>query len=209
MKTHNVLFIGNSHTYYENLPWLFSALCKQAGKDVRSVMLTHPNVDWRWHLNSYCSIPNIQFGVYDYVVLQQRAHPFDDGETFFELGVELFRAVSGSGATAVFMNTWSEKDNPGGQKKVDKAFVALHDLCKGSLIAKCGGAWHRLRGMLDLYAKDGKHQNAKGAYLNACVLAKTIFEIDPTKLPLQYEPHNLSARLAEDEIRLLQIAAAE
>ena len=134
--------------------------------------------------------------------------PFD-GEPLLEQGVELFKAISEAGSTAVLMATWSEKNNPGGQEKIDSAFKALHSACGGSLLAGCGSAWHRLRGKIELYAGDGEHQNPRGAYLNACVLARTVFGIDPSGLPAEIKAGILSAKLTADEIRLLQKTAAD
>jgi hypothetical protein len=208
MKNHHLLFIGNSHTFFENLPWLFTDICRQTGRDVRAVMLTYPGCDWNWHLSSHCALPNIRFGGYDYVVIQQKSHPFDGAEVLIEQGVPLIRAITDAGAIPVLMNTWSEKNNPDGQKIIDDAFTALHDLYPESLLARCGGAWHALRGIMELYFGDGEHQNARGAYLNACVLAKTIFGIDPLGLPAQIETETISEKLNEDEIRILQKAAA-
>jgi hypothetical protein len=205
----HVLFVGNSHTFVENLPWLFTDICKQAGLDVHAAMLTYPGVGWRWHLSSYCALPNIRFGGYDYVVLQQKSHPFDGAEALIEQGMELIKAITEANAVAVLMNTWSEKNNPDGQRIIDDAFDALHELCPGSLVAKCGPAWHKLRGSVDLYFEDGEHQNARGAYLNACILAKTIFNVDPLKLPVRIESDALSIRLTTDEIHFLQRTAAE
>lgn len=206
---YHVLFIGNSHTFVENLPWVFAEVCGQAGIEVRVAMLAHPGVDWDWHLKSCCALPNIRFGGYDYVVIQQKSHPFDGERPLLEQGVELFKAISEAGSTAVLMATWSEKNNPGGQEKIDSAFKALHSACGGSLLAGCGSAWHRLRGKIELYAGDGEHQNPRGAYLNACVLARTVFGIDPSGLPAEIKAGILSAKLTADEIRLLQKTAAD
>lgn len=206
---YHVLFIGNSHTYKENLPWVFAEICRQAGFDARVAMLAHPGVDWSWHLRSCCALPNIRFGGYDYVVLQQKSHPFDGAQPLMEQGMELLKAISDAKSTAVLMSTWSEKNNPDGQEEIDSAFSALHSACKGSLLAGCGSAWHGLRGKLDLYAHDGEHQNPKGAYLNACVLAGTVFGIDPSGLPPEIKPGILTAAPTSDELRLLQKAAAE
>jgi len=206
--SYKVLFIGNSHTFVENLPWLFTAVCKQAGIDVQAVMITHPGCDLRWHLSSFCALPNIRFGGYDYVVLQQKSHPFAGAEPLIEQGLELFEAINAAGSTAVLMNTWAERNNPDGQKIIDDAFASLQALCPGSLLAPCGAAWHKLRGVIDLYFEDGAHQNARGAYLNVCVLAKTIFGIDPLKLPPYIETDTLSVKLTEDDIQLLQKTAA-
>jgi hypothetical protein len=207
--TYKVLFIGNSHTFFENLPWLLASLCKKAGVDIQVFMLTYPGADLDWHIKSYCALPNIRFGGYDYVVLQQRSHPFEGTEPLITQGLELCKAIKKAGSIPVLMNTWSEKNNPQGQKLIDEAFKELNRLCPDSLVAKCGQAWHSLRDSIDLYFIDGEHQNPRGAYLNACVLLKTIFGINPLSLDTELEDGILSKIPSRAEIRLLQETAAK
>ncbi|NLO48954.1 MAG: hypothetical protein GX111_11635 [Clostridiales bacterium] len=151
---YHILFIGNSYTFFEKLLWLFADVCRQAGKDVHAFMLTYPGCDWRWHYSSYCALPNIRFGKYDYVVIQQKSHPFGGEEAFLEQGAPLLQAINKTGAIAVLMNTWSEKSNPGGQKTIDEAFTMLHNTYPESLVAKCGAAWHALRGDMELMSTE-------------------------------------------------------
>jgi len=65
-----------------------------------------------------------------------------------------------------------------------------------------------LRERIDLYDPDGEHQNSCGAYLNACVFAKTIFGVDPLALPDEIDTQTLTRALTREEIRLLQKTAA-
>jgi len=204
----NILFIGNSHTYFENMPFLFTEICGQAGFAVRAVMCAAPDVDLAWHLAMPGTMPNVRFGKNDYVVIQQRAHPFDGADALIEQGTALIGEIMKAEATAVLVNTWSEKNNPGGQDTINEAHERLAGLT-GCLLARCGPAWHNLRGVLDLYAGDGEHMSPPGAYLNSCVLAKTIFGVDPAALPGSIETDTLSRKLTEGEIRLLQRAAAD
>lgn len=203
-----LLFIGNSHTYYKNLPWIFKAVCKQKNIDVQIFMITSPGVDWNWHLNNHCTLLNIKFGGYDFVVMQQKSHPFDSVESLICQGIQLFDAVNSSNAKAVFTATWSEKNNPEGQKIINDAFRQLQENCRGSIIAKCGSGWHELRDKIDLYEGDGEHQNLKGAYLNACILAKTIFSIAPLTLPKQLFFNNEFIDISETDIKILQEVAS-
>ena len=204
-----ILFLGNSHTYFENLPWLFQAVCMQKGVDVDVFMITFPGVEWNWHLKNLCTIPNIKNNGYDFVVMQQKSHPFDGAEALIEQGMPLYNAVKSANSKPVFTATWSEKINPDGQKIIDDAFLQLHEKCADSLIAKCGTAWHLLRDKMDLYADDGEHQNHKGAYLNACILAKTMFDIDPMTLPKQLFFDNKYIDLSESDFAILQKTATE
>lgn len=203
-----VFFIGNSHTYFECLPWVFVAICKQADIEVHAGMSTYPGCDWQWHLASSCTLPNLWHGNYDFVVIQQKAHPFDGVEKLVEQGTALINEINAVHAKTVLFNTWSEKNNPNGQKAIDDAHNRLYEMSEGCLIARCGPAWHSLRESIDLYAPDGEHQNSCGAYLNACVLAKTIFGVDPLGLPDEIDTKTLTRALTKDEIRLLQKTAA-
>lgn len=62
---------------------------------------------------------------------------------------------------------------------------------------------------MDLYADDGEHQNLKGAYVNACILTKTMFDIDPTTLPKQLFFSNKYIDLSESDFAILQKTATE
>ena len=203
-----VLFIGNSHTSSECLPWLFADVCRQGGIEVHAGMCTQSGCDWQWHLTSHCTLPNLRHGNYDFAIIQQKVHPFGGVEIFIEQGTPLIMEIQATETKAVLFNIWSEKNNPGGQKIIDDAHNMLYELCNGCLIARCGSAWHSLRGIIDLYDTDGIHQNSCGAYLNVCVLAKTIFAIDPLTLPNKIETKTLTKTLTKEEVRLLQKTAA-
>jgi hypothetical protein len=170
-------------------------------------MCTHPECDLRWHLESSCTLPNLRHGNYDFVVIQQKAHPFDGSKALIELGTALIKEIQATHAIPVLFSTWSEKNNPAGQEVIDKAHNELYSQCEGVQIARCGTAWHKLRGVMDLYAPDGEHQNSRGAYLNACVMAKTIFGIDPLSLPDEIDFRGLTKPLKKDEIQLLHKTA--
>ncbi len=77
------------------------------------------------------------------------------------------------------------------------------------MTAWCGSAWHKLRGELELYHADGEHMNPLGAYLNACVLAKAIFDVDPVSLPDKIQCKALTGTIQSHEIHRMQKAAAE
>ena len=203
-----VLFVGNSHTYVENLPWLFKDICGQAGIEVHAVMCTQGGQNWQWHLSSNCALPNLRHGNYDFVVIQQKAHPFDGEEILIEQGTPLIKEIQAVKSIPVLFGVWSEKNNPDGQQAVDAAHDTLCRMFDGCLLARCGTAWHSLRGIIDLYDTDGAHQNSCGAYLNACVLAKTIFGVDILDLPDTVDTKTLMRSLTKDEIRLLQKTAA-
>ena len=79
-----ILFIGNSHTYYNDMPSMVKALAEEAGFSCEVVMIAHGG----WFLKQHVKEPdvrfNIRYGNYDYVVLQEHAHPFGPAEDLYE-----------------------------------------------------------------------------------------------------------------------------
>ena len=84
-----VLFIGNSHTYYHDLPAWVALMAKEEGYECDVTMLAHPG----WYLHQHVKEPevrfNIKYGHYDYVVLQEHSHPFDDIPGYIEAATKI------------------------------------------------------------------------------------------------------------------------
>ena len=74
----NVLMIGNSHTYFNDMPHLFATMCESLGQEKPNVtMLAYSGRALRWHTKEYFSIRfALLYGNYDYCVIQQLGHPF-------------------------------------------------------------------------------------------------------------------------------------
>ena len=70
-----VLFIGNSHTFYNDMPQIFKNICDEKGKDVEVAMQAFGGKTYGWH---YGQMTELRFallhGGFDYIVMQQAAH---------------------------------------------------------------------------------------------------------------------------------------
>ena len=44
-----VLFIGNSHTYFNDMPQMVKELANAAGEELHVTMLTKGGMDFAWH----------------------------------------------------------------------------------------------------------------------------------------------------------------
>ena len=75
MKPLSLLFIGNSHTYVNDMPLMVKRRAEEAGFDCRTVMIAHGG----WYLAQHAEEPDVRFNIlhgnYDYVILQEHAHP--------------------------------------------------------------------------------------------------------------------------------------
>ena len=97
-----ILFIGNSHTFVNGMPFIFSGLSKAgggAGADV--FMLASPGVSLGWHAGQPETLANITCGNWDYVILQQVAHPFAGRENLLEESRKLVEIIKTTRAQPV------------------------------------------------------------------------------------------------------------
>ena len=72
-----LLFIGNSHTYYNSMPETVMRFLEATGQKVHVTMLTEGGKDLRQLLNNPHTVFNIRCGKYDAIIAQERATGFD------------------------------------------------------------------------------------------------------------------------------------
>ena len=117
-----LLFIGNSHTYKNDLPELVSRKFRENGIDCGTVMLAQPG----WTLTQHSVSPevsfNIRFGGYDYVVLQEHAHPFEDTERYLNAVKLLSELAKSAGSIPLIYGTWARKAEPDKQAEMSAAY---------------------------------------------------------------------------------------
>ncbi len=180
-----VLFIGNSHTFVNDMPELLQQLAASHGVEIDAVQNTSGGRGLGWQAHEFDVRYNILFGRYDYIVLQHIAHPFPGEQNLFEEADKILKLTALSKSKLVAYQCWSEKNNPEGNPIIVEAYEKLaRD--KGMLLAPVGKAWGMLREDFDLYYKDGEHTSPLGAYLAACVFFVTLTGQSAIGLPTAF-----------------------
>ena len=89
-----VLFVGNSHTYFNDMPALFRRMCRELGEtEPELTMLAYSGRSLAWHREEYFALRfALLHGRFDYCVIQQQAHPFP-GEEATEAGARAICAL--------------------------------------------------------------------------------------------------------------------
>ncbi len=171
-----ILFIGNSHTYVNDLPLMVRRRAEEAGYACRVTMIAHGG----WFLAQHAEEPDVRFNIlhggYDYVVLQEHAHPFDPEGTFREAVVRLSGMIRQAGAVPVLYETWARKDEPEAQARMDEAHRRAADET-GALPAMVGAAWwdfRRNHPEPEFYDNDGAHASPAGSGFAAGRIWETI-----------------------------------
>ena len=173
-----VLFIGNSHTYYHGLPEWFARMASVDGYECNVTMLAHPG----WYLHQHVKEPeahfNIEYGHYDYVVLQEHSHPFDDIPGYIEAATTLAGWIREAGSTPVIYGTWSRKTEKHIQETMNKVNRELAQEL-GALYATVGEAWWpyiESRKQIEMYDEDGAHASESGIEFAAKIIWSTVEE---------------------------------
>ena len=180
-----ILFIGNSHTFCNGLPFQVRELLRLSNPDVLVIMCATGGMTLGWHAAQSETQMAIQYHDWDYIVLQQKTHPFDGYPALLKDCKSLRPYISKTKAEILLFVTWAEKQFPANQKILDKAFAQAAQEIQARLVP-VSNAWHRILQSepgIELYDTDGEHASPSGSYLAACVFYAAIQGASPVGLP--------------------------
>ena len=175
-KSLSVLFIGNSHTYYNDMPQFLKMMAEEDGYDCNVTMLAHPG----WFLEQHAAESevrfNILYGKYDYVVLQEHAHPFGPEEKYHAAAAALNDMIRHAGSIPVIYECWAPKVEPELQAHMNEVHKQVAAEI-GALLAPVGENWWTYMKSwpeLVMYAADGEHASPAGSEFAAKYIWVTI-----------------------------------
>jgi hypothetical protein len=155
-KPLRVLFIGNSYTYFNNLPEVLAKLA-EAGHQKKVEFVMEAPGGWRLqdHWDRGEARKAIKGQRWDYVVLQDQSQLGDNhvingkprittDENFHSAAVEMAKAIRDTGAIPVFYLTWAKKAVPEDQAMLNNAYFRAAKETK-SIVAPVGVAWADVR----------------------------------------------------------------
>ena len=177
-----VLFIGNSHTYFNDMPALFADMCEAlSGNRPEVTMLAYSFRSLEWHCREYFAIRfALLYGHYDFCVIQQFGHPVpprEETEPYLQRLSDLCRRV---GTQPVLYMTWARKDAPEQAEAIGSLYHALAGQY-GMPLAPMAELFETLRKThpeIELYRHDGSHASPYGTYLIAATLAALLLKPD-------------------------------
>jgi len=188
-----VLFIGNSHTYANAMPFMVRGMLDARRGEASSVWAaTCGGRNLAWHAAEPGTQQAIRMHDWDFIVLQQQTHPFAGYEQLAADCQALSKHLRSAGAAVVLYATWKSRVGPQSEQDVlNEAFDRVGRE-RGWPVAPVGQAW-RLASQRDpnieLYAPDGEHASPAGSYLAACAIFATITGQSPLGLPGRIESH--------------------
>jgi len=186
-RTTRVLFIGNSYTYFNNLPMLLAGLAASDAESpkIEAEMVVRGGATLKQHWDDGKALAKLKSGQWDYVVLQdQSTLPITEPATMYKYARLFAAEIKKTNGRLVFFLTWARQNKPETQAALNNAYFGIaHEL--GALVAPVGVAWQKaLAGSPtpQLYMLDQSHPNQAGSYLAACVFYSVITGKSPMNL---------------------------
>ena len=208
-----VLFIGNSLTYVNDLPGTLSALALSVGDTISVRSVAHPNFALIDHYLGFSdALDMIASRQWDFVVLQQGPSTTPINRDSLILSAQLFNPhIRAQGATPALYMVWPTIDRFGFFDEARISYQMAATAVNG-VFMPAGRAWITAWDAepgLQLYASDGLHPAPLGTYLAALVMYERITGHDARLLPGVAVVDGRTLNTPEATIRLLQRAAHE
>lgn len=209
-----VLFIGNSLTYFNDMPLIVRAIALADGQEpLAPTGVVAPDFSLEDHWNSGNALNTIQQGGWEYVVLQQGPSSLPANQAHLKMWTERFAPeIRAAGARPALYMVWPDASRQFAFDAVREAYSAAAESVDG-LFFPVGEAWlaaWRRNAEAPLYASDGLHPTAAASYLAALVIYQQLYDRTPIGLPGTLTMLD-GSRLTVDSTlaRTLQEAAAE
>ena len=183
----NVLFIGNSFTFYNDLPGIFRNMASAAGYDVFTDSIAYGGYYLRQFTDTESGSEvygKLNSNRWDYVIIQEQSrNPLSDREDFYTNARILIEHIREIGAIPVLYQTWAYKN---GSEKLEKTGLSYDEMYAGlkdayeelgnetnTEVVPVGTAFYQCAAEypdIDIYdKKDNYHPSAEGSYLASCV----------------------------------------
>ncbi len=208
----NILFIGNSLTYTNDLPGVLEAMigAADAGR-IRVESLTVANAGLEDHFNRKRTLAMIERGKWDYVVLQQGPSATEGRPSRLEYTRRFDEKITAVGGRTALYMVWPASQRDFDFDGVCESYRVAAEQVEGMLFP-VGEAWRaawRRNENLALYGPDGFHPSPAATYLAAAVMFEQVTGHSPVGLPARLRVGRKELRLDDDVAKLLQEAAVE
>lgn len=183
-----VLFVGNSHTYVNDLPGMVQRIAHfdEGAPPIWTGEHTLPGAHLMQHTENADLLEGIRTQGIEAVILQGAGwEPFAQPDEFIAAYRQVANLAIEGGTRPILFEIWTHAshspiyDEPGFPQTPEQAAQVIEELSREATadldaeVAPVGRAWeyHRRSATgIDLYAADGNHASPAGTYLSALVI---------------------------------------
>lgn len=181
-----VLFIGNSHTYVNDLPALVADMARATGKSLEYSVEARPGFGLEDHWNVGNAQRLIREEDFDVVVLQQGPSALPESQVNLrEWGTRFAELIEANGGRPAFYMVWPSRDRPFDRDGVRTSYTNAATAV-GGILAPAGEVWRevwRRDANMALYDPDGVHGSLMGTYAAALSVYGMLFGVSPVGVP--------------------------
>ncbi len=190
-----VLFVGNSYTFYFDMPGLVKSCALSTNDTLETDQNTISGYTLKQHASNTTTTGKIKQGGFDHVILQANSLEFtyDDNTVAtntlpYAYYLDSLAHAHNPCAQTIFYTTWGRKSGSNGQTYlqqdtlIEKRYKAMANL-KQAMLSPAGPVRRYLRTNspgIELYDADLSHPSAAGSYVSAVCFYTVIFRKDPT-----------------------------
>ncbi len=201
-KKLEVLFLGNSYTYVNDLPALIAQIALSKGDTLVHDQNTPGGYTFQGHSIDATSLSKINARSWDYVVLQEQSQmpafpPSQVATDVYPYADSLNKYIkrNDSCTNTLFFMTWGRQNGDasncasyppictyeGMQASLRQSYMTMTQTLN-AVVAPVGVVWKKVRNQGDsilLYNADESHPSLAGSYLAACTFYATMFHKSP------------------------------
>jgi len=188
-----VLFVGNSYTYMENLPQIVSIISESTKIKLVTTKSVAGGARLKDHWNGNRGLRTkqlIEKGKYDIVILQgQSMAAINEPDSLRKYSDLFCQFVVDNGAKPFLFTTWARKKVPQYQDIINHVYTKISTENNATMLP-IGDAWKlakQLRPDIEIFSFDGSHPNKLGTFLTACIIVGTITDEIPQKITSIYK----------------------
>jgi hypothetical protein len=192
-KPLELLFIGNSYTFVNDLPEMLAELARAAKVrpvHTRQVTAGGATLEQHWGDGKGAAVRAIDEDRPNVVVLQEQSQLPRAAPEMFQHFARLFdERIRASGARTLLYVTWARRDSPGDQEALTAAYAAVARERKATLVP-VGPVWQAVRQQMPglvLHDADGSHPSPLGTYVAALTFFAVMYERSPEGLPARID----------------------
>lgn len=216
-ETKRILFIGNSYTFVNNLPEVFTDVAISQNKKVECESVAQGGAMFQTHTTNTNAVPKIQEGNWDFIVLQGQSQEvaFPDGQFMAQVypyakQLDSIAKKYNPKVRVIFFDTWGYRYGDEMNCQYYDAFCTFESMSKRLLdnyklmaknfksdVSPVGAAWlnsWQADSNIVLHSSDNSHPNINGTYLAACCFYEIIFK---EKISNASYPSSIPQNIAE------------
>ena len=206
----NVLFIGNSLTYSNNLPAIVDEMAQAAGaRKFGYRVVAGGDMSLEDHWAGGVALSEIRGYDWDFVIMQQGPSSLPENQAHLRRWAARFAAeIRAAGATPAMYMVWPADANRSSFDAVVRSYTLAADTA-GALLLPAGAAWLEAwesDPALPLYGADGFHPSKMGSYLAALVIYAGVYDASVGEIPARLPGAGID--LGGDAAAVLKQAAA-